>query len=570
MKDLPISRPEAVGLFYYQIVDELMSAPPGKLTEKVRELAQRQFHDAVNKRIVTFSERTLFRLYKKYREAGFEGLMPKPRSDKGTHPSLDPQVIRDILELKKELPARSAAKIITMLTLAGKIEEDSLTPRTVNRILNQYGYTRQVLSRASRAYIKHEKEHINQMWQGDVMSACYIPCGPGGETKLAYLVGFIDDCSRRCVHAEFYFDATLPRVEDVLKKALTKFGVPLSAYLDNGKVYVSEQFKLLCARLGIRLRYSTPFQPSGKGKIEKFWQFVQNSFLPEVKKHKVASLGELNDLFFAWLKTEYNDRPHASLEDNGKLLSPAQRWQKDIRSGIQLRYLSPLQLDEVFLHEVKRTVDKYGVIPFEGNTYEAPAELVLKEVTVRYNPFHLDNLHIYHNGIYFGTARVIDLRKERHRNVANVPEEYVADTEISRLYLENIKSQYQRFLKEQLKKTQDTAATPQSSVDISHADTGGGHPVKPSTVPVVSISRDTFMEMVARAIGVEELTFAEKGKLHELWGTFREFNRDILEHILSDLSEKTADFNRNFVYYIAAIRNQYLKQLAKLKEEKNS
>ena len=388
--------------------------------------------------------------------------------------------------------------------------------------------------------------------------------------SLPYLVGFIDDCSRRCVHAEFYFDATLPRVEDVLKKAVTKFGVSQSIYLDNGKVYVSEQFKLLCARLGIRLRYSTPFQPSGKGKIERFWQFVQTSFLPEVKKHKVASLGELNDLFFAWLKTEYTDRPHASLVDDGKLLSPAQRWQKDIRSGIQLRYLSPLQLDEVFLHEVKRTVDKYGVIPFEGNTYEAPAELVLKDVTIRYNPFHLDNLHVYHNGIYFGTARVIDLRKERHRNVANVPEEYVADTEISRLYLENIKSQYQRFLKEQLQKTQDTASTPQSSADISRTDTGGGHPVKPSTAPVISISRDTFMEMVARAIGVEELTFAEKGKLHELWGIFKEFNRDILENILTDLSEKTADFNRNFVYYIAAIRNQYLKQLAKLKAEKKS
>ena len=68
---------------------------------------------------------------------------------------------------------------------------------------------------------------------------------------------------------------------------------------------------------------------------------------------------------------------------------------------------------------------------------------------------------------------------------------------------------------------------------------------------------------------MEELTFQEKGKLNELWDTIKEFNKDILISILSDLSQKTSDFNRNFLYYIAQIRNLYLKKLSNLKEEAN-
>lgn len=64
-----------------------------------------------------------------------------------------------------------------------------------------------------------------------------------------------------------------------------------------------------------------------------------------------------------------------------------------------------------------------------------------------------------------------------------------------------------------------------------------------------------------------ELTFQEKGKLNELWDTFKEFNKDILVSILNDLSQKANDFNRNFLYYIAQIRSLYLEKLSKMKEE---
>jgi len=238
-------------------------------------------------------------------------------------------------------PERSAAKIITMLELARRIPEESVHIRTANRILNQYGYTRETLSKDRRLYIKHEKDRICAMWQSDVMSAFYIPDGNNG-SKMAYLIGIIDDHSRRDMHSEFYFDSTLPRLEDTLRKAVIKHGACDSLYVDNGKIFVSEQFKLICARLGIRIKFATPFNCAGKGKIERYWQTVQNSFLPEVRKQPVKSLSELNDLYFAWKKAEYDDKIHSSIG-----MTPKERWDMSLNAGTKLKFFSPVELDEI-------------------------------------------------------------------------------------------------------------------------------------------------------------------------------------------------------------------------------
>jgi len=561
MQDFPIPYDQAVAYFRFQVISEMLDAPPTLLRTTALELSKRQFNDFANKRMVSFSIRTLFRYYKAYKEHDFDGLRPKPRKDKGTHRNVSVDIISLLLELKKELPTRSACKIITMLVLARKVEEGTLHVRTVNRILNTYGYTRESLSADTRVYVKHEKASINEMWQSDVMSAFYIPDGNGNMT-MAYLIGVIDDHSRRILHSEFYLDSTLPRLEDTLRKAVIKFGAPSSLYVDNGKIYIAQQFKLISARLGIRLRYATPYHPAGKGKIEKFWDYVQTSFLPEIKLHPVSSLSELNDLFFAWLEFEYTSKHHTSIE-----MTPKERWDASLNNGAKLRYFSPLELDAVFLHATERTVTKYGIVSFEGNTYEAPGELVLKKVTLRYNPFHLDYLHIYFKDKYFGVAKLIDLKTQRHKNVDLVPEESGYDSEISRLYLDNIKSNYQEHLKAQLALTLEpssVAATGLNTAPLS--DDTPPHPMKPKKDPEFAISSNEFIEMVKLSIGASELTFQEKGKLQELWSTFKEFNKEILNTILSDLAAKSTDFNQNFLFYIAQIRNLYLEKISILED----
>jgi hypothetical protein len=82
---------------------------------------------------------------------------------------------------------------------------------------------------------------------------------------------------------------------------------------------------------------------------------------------------ELNDMLQGWLKIEYHDKIHSSI---GK--TPVEAWNNSLREGTKLNFFSPVQLDEIFLHYDERTVDKYGTISFEGNTYEIDGELVGK------------------------------------------------------------------------------------------------------------------------------------------------------------------------------------------------
>ena len=58
---------------------------------------------------------------------------------------------------------------------------------------------------------------------------------------------------------------------------------------------------------------------------------------------------------------------------------------------------------------------------FEGNTYEAPVELIGKSVIV--DTIHsISIIFIYFNDKYFGTAKTIDLKTKRHKSIGSIPE----------------------------------------------------------------------------------------------------------------------------------------------------
>lgn len=553
-----IKEEDAIAFFRYQVITPMLEAQKGFIDKTAVELSKQLFNDVINKKMVSYSYRTLYKFYSSYKKLGFDGLKPNAKSTKGSHPAIPQELIKEILLLKEELPSRSAQKIIIMLELAKKTEKGFLKLRTVNRLLQHYGYTRENLTKDNRVYFKHEKERINQMWQSDIMEACYLKDSEGNG-RMVYLIGFIDDHSRRILHCQFYFDATLTRLEDCLQKAVIKFGAPNSLYVDNGKVYISEQFKIICAKLGITLKYATAYHPAGKGKIEVFWKFVQSSFLPEVRKNKVSNIIQLNDLFQAWLKYEYHEKFHTSINS-----TPVERWKKSLSEGAKLRYFSPVQLDEIFMHCCERTVTKYGVISFEGNTYEVDGALVGKKIEVHYNPFHLEVLHIYFDSKYYGAAKVIDLNNSKHKDVKALEEDPQVESETAKIYLANIKSNYQLYLNEQLQQyISKEQALAENENQIVTTDNSAFRAQKDKAF---AIDKNEFVSLISDALKIQTITFTEKAKLYELWGTFKEFNKDILIAILDDIKSKSSDFNLNFLYYLAEIKKQYESQLASLKE----
>ena len=549
-----IKRKEAIALFRLQIISPMLDAPRGKIDATAKNQAKKQFIDVVNQKTVSFHERTIYQYYMDYKEHGFYGLMPKAYQNKGKHPTIADEIIKEIKTLKEELPTRSAQKIIVLLELNKKIKKDYLHPRTVNRVLKQSGYTTKALMNSTRVYTKLEKEAIGELWQADVMNACYLP-DEDGKKKVVYLIAFLDDFSRVITHGQFYFDATLTRLEDCLKKAIIKFGAPQTLYVDNGKIFISDNFKLICAKLGINLKYAKPYHPEGKGKIEKYWQNVQRSFLSELKHNHIDNIVELNDLFSGWLKLEYHDRVHSSLG-----VTPKERWEESKNKGARLNYFSPVEIDEAFLHYAERTVSKYGVISFDGNTYEVDGTLVGNKVGLRYDPFYLEKVHIYHDDKYFGLARVIDLSKQKHKDVEKIEKDPIVTSEASKKYFDNIKSNYQQYLQKQLDEPIEIIDNQVKTTD-KPKQKDESLPIVPEEKTIV-IKRKEFLDIVSSSLNID-LSFFQKGKLYEMWETFKEFNSEYLTSIIADIKEKTPDYNNNFLYYLAQIKDLYLEKTRK-------
>lgn len=62
--------------------------------------------------------------------------------------------------------------------------------------------------------------------------------------------------------------------------------------MDDGPTFRSHQLGFACASLGIALIYSKPYQPEGRGKIERWFKIVRTEFLSLIPDG--LSLEELN------------------------------------------------------------------------------------------------------------------------------------------------------------------------------------------------------------------------------------------------------------------------------------
>src|SRR5260370_42422687 len=77
------------------------------------------------------------------------------------------------------------------------------------------------------------------------------------------------------VYASQGLDACL----DCLRHAMAARGVPLRLYIDNAKIYRSPQLARIGASLGTLIIHSRPYQPEGRGKIERFFRTSREQFL---------------------------------------------------------------------------------------------------------------------------------------------------------------------------------------------------------------------------------------------------------------------------------------------------
>jgi len=217
-----------------------------------------------------------------------------------------------------------------------------------------------------------------------------------GKQRKAYLTAFIDDHSRLIPHAEFFLSERLDSFLDALRKALLMRGLPRKLYVDNGPAFRSTHLEHICASLGIVLIHAKPYQPQGKGKIERFFRTVRMQFLPITKE---STLTGLNAALLEWIRG-YHETPHSSIGE-----PPLLRFTR----GIACVRPAPVDLSDHFRKEVKRTVAKDRTFTIQGRMYEAPVDLVGKQVRLLYHEHDPARVEVLWEGKTHGFASVLDV-----------------------------------------------------------------------------------------------------------------------------------------------------------------
>jgi putative transposase len=397
---MPDDKAEKIALFRYGLIAPLVleTLPRGELTRRAQQIASR-LYDIPHSTHRQVSVDTLLDWTLRYRRNGLAALMPKPRQDRGRMRAI-PQATAALIErLKRESPHRTGTALLNHLALAG--DQAEVSPSTLYRFLRARGLTeRQLLLDKTPAHKKYEAECANQIWQSDMLFGPWVQRAGGGKMQV-FLQATLDDASRLIPHAQFYPDQGLDSFLDCLRQSVTARGVPTRLYMDNAKIYRSPQLARIAASIGILIIHTPPYQPEGRGKIERFFRSVREQFLANLDPKALLSLDPLNEQLWHWLDTVYHRREHSALQT-----TPLLRWQRDIA---RVRQLPPAtDMRRLFFHRVDRLVRRDSTFLLRHRFFEAPPHLAGLKIEVRFDPLDLTQLEIYCAGKLEGTARLVD------------------------------------------------------------------------------------------------------------------------------------------------------------------
>lgn len=392
---------EQVALFRYGIIADFANLPPGTtgLYSLIKKKAEKSYHIPGSKR-TKVAEETIRSWLKKYRKGGFDALQPKIRTDKGKARRLPLEVADVLVAVKEDSPELTVPLVIKKAVTSGLIPAGTHLPQsTVYKLLARHGLRKKTVP--ANDHRRFSYQYAGDLFMSDVMHGPAVRTD-GGRKRKTYLIAFIDDATRVIPYAAFALSENTAAFLAVLKQAVLRRGIPSRLFVDNGSAFRSQHLSLVCAKLGITLIHSRIYHPESKGKIERWFRTIRLRFLPMLTEKDRQSLEALNRALWAYVEMDYHRTPHRILGE-----APLDRWAK---VGQKVRYPEAgVDLDDLFLFETRRKVQKDRTVSLNGVVYEIDASLVGETVTLRYNPADQGNLiEVCHNGRFIQQAKRVD------------------------------------------------------------------------------------------------------------------------------------------------------------------
>ena len=388
--------------FITQIQELLRQGFP--LSVALEQVSSRPFHlpDGTER---FHPPRTIEDWWYAYQHGGFAALSPKLRADKGQPRTLSAEQQKWVLE---QAQAHLAVPIKVLYRRWRQQDPQLPALNSIYRFLREHdlhtnarrAQLRQPLGGATKCF---EAPFVNDLWMTDFSPGPYLHSAEAAKAQPTFLCVIIDDHSRVIPYAAYYLRADTQAFHQTLKEAVRRRGLPTKLYTDQGGPFTNDHTRVVCANLGIRLLHAKPYHAWSKGKAERVLFTIQQDFQAGLRLpgEAAGNLVELNAKFSLWLQSVYHARVHSSTG-----MTPAERYQ---RGAHLVKALDPhLDLDELFYHQLNRTVRRDGTVRLGNRLYEVDLSLRTLEVQLRLDPFKLDRIQVFYRGKPFGLAKLVN------------------------------------------------------------------------------------------------------------------------------------------------------------------
>jgi putative transposase len=379
--------------------------------------------------------RTAVRWVAQYRHYGLAALIRGGRADKGARRALSPSIREAVEGMALSKPALPVATIHRKISGAAvELGGKAFGYHVVYDIIRQLPADLTMLAReGTKAYsdtfdLVHRQEAVrpNAVWQADHCLLDILIPQQSGEPARPWLTVVIDDFSRAIAGYFLSFDAPSSiRTALALRQAIWRkedprwriCGIPEVLYTDNGSDFTSRHLEQVAADLKIRLVFSIPGHPRGRGRIERFFSSINQLCLSALPGYAPPGSGprgpssltlpDLDARLLEFFLNEYHQRPHSATG-----VPPRDRWEN---GGFLPQMPSSLErLDLLLLTVAKsRRVHADG-IRFQGLRYVDPvlAAYVGETVTLRYDPRDVAEVRLFHEGKFLCRAICPELAGE--------------------------------------------------------------------------------------------------------------------------------------------------------------
>lgn len=299
-------------------------------------------------KLLSCTKRTIEIYRKRYKEKGKEGLIDHRHSN---YHKLSVKQREDIVALKKKDRWRSGRNIRDKLKL-------SVHRRTINSIFQIEGLARENTKRV-KAIRRFEADNPNDLWQTDIMGKIQLK-----NLGILYLIATLDDHSRFVPSGRWFRTQGKMNVFQIWYESLSRCGLPIAMLQDEGTQYKARtrfgtaDYEWYAKQVGIKLIWAKSAQC--KGKIERFWGFVQDDFVPEVINAKTVE--EVNGKWKLWL-ARYNYVFNSEYFGN---ITRASKYKPSKKR------LTQLELQTLLTIEERRKVSRESTISLYGKRYIIP------------------------------------------------------------------------------------------------------------------------------------------------------------------------------------------------------